>query len=72
MLKWVIGLAAAALLYRGIVKGDEEVPAPTRVSWKDAQGNPQQRDFEKLSVATDFANAMVRAGAQSVQVAAIA
>jgi hypothetical protein len=43
-----------------------------RVTWKDASGVAKSWDFDKSSVASDFAKALAAAGAADIQVVKMA
>lgn len=73
MWKWLIGgIGGAWLLYKLTQDTAAEIPSPTRVTWKSVQGEPQARDFAMSSVAKEFADALLKAGASSVQMSTIA
>ena len=67
---WWGGLAFVAYKLFGSTKA--ESPSPTRVTWRDSANVAQSRDFQKKSVAEEFASALRNAGAAAVSVTALA
>jgi hypothetical protein len=62
------GLGFAAFKLLSSTKSE----SPVRVTWKDASGVAKSRDFDKSSVASDFAKALAAAGAADIQVVKMA